>query len=241
MQVYLLAAKGTSGSDENDFVRAAPLSALIPSDAQIEFILKPSQTVQERNVSSGCFYSGEMNPIVMRTYYMSGSDARFLELLDGDYNLVVTSGRLQLDALLNDSARYNFGPEDDAWAGILTCIPDLVDDTLGPPLDEEDAQWRVEMLRSDEQGGNEVDRLDMEMRRVIFVLDEQAFRTGRVRLLWLGANAQILREDRWMASDMQLFDGMYQMFGFQGVVERAEGLCAKADECIDVVEWEPTE
>lgn len=192
-------------------------------------------------MSSGCFHAGNMNPIVLRTCYLPGSDARFVELLDGDYNLDGISGDLQLDALLNDSVRYDFGPEDDAWAGILTFIPDLVDDSQEPAIDERDAQWRADMLRSDEEGGNEIYRLDMEMQRTIFVLDEEAFRTGRVRLLWLGTKAQIMREDRWMSPDMQLLDGMYQMFGFSGVVERTEMFCDKADENIDVIEWEPTE
>ena len=49
----------------------------------------------------------------------------------------------------------------------------------------------------------------------------------------------VLREI-FLGTTIQLMNGMYQMFGFSGVVERSGLFLNKANEHIDIVEWEPT-
>jgi hypothetical protein len=185
-----------------------PFSTLIPSQEQIENILRPSQTVQERNVSSH-FHAGSP-PVLLRTYYGRGSDVRFAFLLrlpgQGQDELL---GATNYDAILDDAARYDFG---DSWETVYEFLPGLVDGWTD--IQDEQArvgleEVRLNLCKSDENGGKEVYRKSQQVKSFLFVMDKEATQTGWVRLIWLGETGESVWENRILIGEISTITAMW--------------------------------
>jgi hypothetical protein len=72
-------------------------------------------------------------------------------------------------------------------------LPGLPD---GRNDDVDDEESRLDLCKSGEEIGKEVYWKSYEAKSFLFVMDEEAMRTGYIRLLWLGVNGEVVWENR---------------------------------------------
>ncbi|KAK2809650.1 hypothetical protein FQN50_003707 [Emmonsiellopsis sp. PD_5] len=195
-----------------------------PSTAQISRVLAPHQTIQERNVSarmngSGSYAHGP--PIWLRT---GGYDADDGGEVEGRYwGMYRAAGIDECEGVLDDGGLYGGGNGDggDAWRRrILLRLPQLVntDVVLDDPGNEGDyrrTNFDVEWVEQGgggggEEGGDNDDDdvrnsafdVQVKLRNIIYLLDDEAIREGFIKVKWLGEYGDVVWENKLAPEEM---------------------------------------
>lgn len=101
-------------------------SAIAPTKAQIDSILKPWRTIAQRHLATE---PGLVGAIWLRTCYAEGTDSKHADLIEG---LDMENAFDDNNRLLDDKLLYDFGPD---WERILYYIPELISN-----CDDKDAE-----------------------------------------------------------------------------------------------------
>lgn len=182
---------------------------------------------------------------MLRTCYVPGSDGRFDSLLATcDEPMDIALGPNGNERVLDDYARYDFGED---WDRVFVFLPGLMDgwkregDGDGNREDDrESEQMRINMCKSDAEGGKAVYRSSFMARSFLFVMDEEAMRTGWVRLLWLGERGEVVWENRWLVGELSTVWAMWsEGIGMHDIVQEKEGKVGGFSG--EYEEWEPGE
>ncbi|KAK2798392.1 hypothetical protein FQN51_007792 [Onygenales sp. PD_10] len=190
-----------------------------PSAAQIARVLAPHQSIQERNVSARMNGRGSYAhapPIWLRTGYELEMEGRYGEM-------VRAAGINDCEGVLDDAVLYGFGDGDggdDAWRRrILLRLPQVVntDVVLDDPGNEGeyrrtnfDVEWfqqgRGEEGEVEEDNDDDVSNpafdVQIKLRNIIYLLDDEAIREGFIKVKWLGEYGDVVWENKLAPDEM---------------------------------------
>ncbi|KAF2137667.1 uncharacterized protein K452DRAFT_291482 [Aplosporella prunicola CBS 121167] len=195
-----LGAKGREPYYEGEFDREWPR----PTEEQIRRI-RPLQTTQERSVYGEAIW--------LRTCYLQGSDRRHEAMLrkvaetappeDGPCSRIEKK-----HCVFDDSDRYDFG---DDWARIFTHIPELVYPTFGPGTLDPENLSAFFTGAFDELAGKIVNH--------IYLVDEEALRTGLLKIIWFDAFGKMAWSNFLPPQYLNDFSSWRDALGFSNLVE----------------------
>jgi len=194
----------------------------IPTADEIAHILLPWRSLRVRTAAVAIWRQLSGNEAIwVRTHYTgddSGNTKLLQEWLNDDLSYSPDDGSSW--RVLDDPKVFNFGAE---WERVLNILPEiasapqrysrLVD---GPETPDHESEFLAEFrdrlreeVRSavDKEGQVEVSETGVSLqlvacKRILIVVDEEAFRTGRLLLLFLDAWGNVVRQMRLASEDL---------------------------------------
>ncbi|KAH8881664.1 hypothetical protein GQ53DRAFT_754118 [Thozetella sp. PMI_491] len=189
----------------------------MPTQAQIDRIFRPHQTVQERNICCKDIGQDKSRIILwLRTCYLPELEAKYHDMAtraevggNASSTVYVTDDNHMLD----NQRLYDFGSD---WRRILTRIPELASGYyIHRPWNQEDEteweKWDEEMQGRAAQG----ERTPLPFPSVpdealctpVYVLDEEALRGDFVKIFWLNQFGECMWENKIHPGDMEMMLG----------------------------------
>lgn len=172
------------------------------TQSQIDTILSPLQTVQERNL-----HLDSCDKIIwLRTCYQPGSDILHEQLLSSlPYSIDEATDGEGEECLLDDQNLYDYG---DDWTRIFRRLPELVKGDHTPFNDQpkiiRDAQ--INAVRAFEK--EKLKEPDSSFVHImcasshLFIKDAEALRTGSLLVVWLDDCGRVVRQGRCPADEL---------------------------------------
>ncbi|KAI5456725.1 hypothetical protein BGZ63DRAFT_87999 [Mariannaea sp. PMI_226] len=174
----------------------------MPAQAQIDRILLPYQTIQERNV---CAKNGRVTPSVviwLRICYLPELEQAYHDMAamaEVGGNEQTTVYVVDDNHIFDNKELYDFGCE---WTRILSRVPELGSGygICWPKDEDEWTIWDERMEERQADGDLTLEPFpktpDQWPRNVIYVVDEESLREGLVKIKWLNQFGECVWENK---------------------------------------------
>ncbi|KAI8963209.1 hypothetical protein F5Y11DRAFT_163535 [Daldinia sp. FL1419] len=177
---------------------------IIPTPTQIERVLVPRQTIHERNLSSRTCL-GRYAPVWLRTCYLPELADTYTNWCKGDLEHLLG----HWSQVLNDEALYSSCGDD--WSRILLRIPAIAD-TIEYIFDNDGIIQEDEEDFEPPPGPGEEFKMTLyeagrKEKTMLFLIDEEALRSGFLKIFWLDIHGNCVWENRLRPNNMLEFRG----------------------------------
>ncbi|KAJ2970859.1 hypothetical protein NUW58_g9575 [Xylaria curta] len=171
------------------------------TSTQMERVLAPHQTLQERNLSLRTEL-GRGAPVWLRTCYSRVLAETYAEWCE-EVDLETIVGHAS--QILDDENLYS--PFADDWSGILLRVPAIADTVRYMDNETEIYEERYESPGSGEEFKRPLFEAKVKEKTMLFLVDEEALRTNMVKLLWLDVHGRCVWENRLRPDNLLEFHG----------------------------------